>query len=401
VSGAAVAAFPPPGFTAADVAADPYPAYAAVRESTGVATTPAGAWVVLRYDDVDRLWRDARLSVERRERAQAGLADRRGGGAMLNRDAPDHTRLRGAVAPGLADRLRQLPETVDGLARGLLAGLDGELDVVADYAAPLAFGALTHVLGVPPALREPLLRRTETLVEAVDLWWTTLLGGSVAPDLDGFRDAGTQARAILAEAAAAAGDGLLPALARTAGPGPGELDPDEVLEQALLLLMAGYEPAANLVGNTVLALLARPGQLALLRDRPAAAADAVAESLRFDSPIQLSRRYAVEDLALGGRTIPAGATIVLGIGSANRDPARWGSGADEFDLRRGDAGRHVAFGRGVHHCLGAGLAQEVATSALTALLAEFAALEPAGDVVRNGRANVRGPSRLPVAVRRR
>lgn len=394
-----MAVFPPPGFTPTSVAMNPYPAYAALRETVGVGTTPAGAWVVLRYEDVDLLWRDGRLSVERRERAQAGFADRRGGGAMLNRDAPEHTRLRGAVAPVLADRLRRLPGTVGDLARALLADVEDRLDVVADYASPLAFRALTHVLGVPQPLEEPLRRQTETLVGAVDLWWTSLLGDPVAPDPDGFRDAGTQARAILAEVAATNGDGLLPALAR-GGVGEPRLGQEEMLEQALLLLMAGHEPATNLVGNTVLALLTRPQQLHQLRERPALMPDAIAESLRFDSPIQLSRRYAVEDVVLGDHTIPAGGTIVLAIGSANRDPAQWGADAHDFDLRRRDVGRHVAFGRGIHHCLGAGMTLEVARVALEALVAEFSDLELAGDVVRNGRINVRGPSRLPVAVRR-
>jgi cytochrome P450 len=380
------------------LAEDPYPAYRALRGTEPVCTTASGAWVVLRYADVDDLWRDGRLSVERRARAQSGLADRRGAAAMLNRDDPDHARLRGAVSPALADRVRDLPAAVGDLSRELLAGLGDEFDLVAQYASPLAFRTLAHVLGVPRSEADSLRRHCATLVEAVDLWWTTLLGGAVEPDLAAFADAGTRAREILS-GLPAEGDGLLARLTR-AGRDGGRLSADEVVEQALLILMAGHEPACNLVANTVRALAEEPGRLRDLRDEPWLAADAVAESLRYDSPIQLSRRYAVRDLDVGGRTIPAGATVILAAGSANRDPARWGADADAFDLRRPDASQHLAFGRGVHHCLGAGVARTVARVAVQDLLGGFADLRLAADPVPNGRVNVRGPSSLRLSVRR-
>lgn len=229
----------------------------------------------------------------------------------------------------------------------------------------------------------------------MDLWWTTLLGGSVAPDLDAFQRAGTEARAILADVAATGRDGLLPRLARDGG-----LGIEEVLEQALLMLMAGHEPATNLVSNTVLALVTWPEQLRRLRTDPALLPNAIAESLRFDSPIQLSRRYAVEDLRIGDVTVSAGDTIILAAGSANRDPARWGTAAARFDIQRADAHQHVAFGRGAHHCLGAGMAQEVALVAVRALVTEFADLGLAAAPARNGRVNVRGLSGLRLSVQR-
>ena len=387
--------FPPPGVTLAALAEDPYPAYRALRGREPICTTPSGGWVLLRYDDVEALWRDPRLSVERRARTQSGLADRRGGAAMLNRDPPDHTRLRGAVAPALAERARGLPRAVGVRSRELLASVEGDaVDLVAQYASPLAFRTLTHLLGVPPSLESPLREHCETLVEAVDLWWTTLLGDPVAPDLTSFQEAGTRAREILA-GLTAGGDGLLPALARE-----GRLGADEVVEQGLLMLMAGHEPACNLIASAVLALVTRPGQLRDVRDDPSLVPDAVTETLRFDSPIQLSRRYAVEDVEVRGRTIPAGATIILAAGSANRDPARWGPDADEFDPRRPDAGRHVAFGRGAHHCLGAGVARTVARVALADLLSGFTDLRLAAPPARNGRVNVRGLSSLPLSLTR-
>lgn len=412
-----MAVLPSPQFSLTGLAADPYPAYRAWREAGPVCRTPAGAWVVLWFADVDRLWRSSRLSVERPTEPQTGLEDARGSAAMLNRDAPDHTRMRAAISPVLASGLSSLPELVGHLSRELLSEVQGDsLELISQYASPLAFRTLTRLLGVPRTLEIPLQQHCETLVEAVDLWWETLLddgagmstrasgGEEASAHLTQFRTAGERVREILSELmadhATAERDGLLADLIR-ASQENGQLTREELLEQILLLLMAGHEPVCNLIANTVLALVARPDQLRGLRHDPSLVPNAIAESMRFDSPIQLSRRYVGADVGVGSHTIPAGSTVILAVGCANRDAARWGSNAEDYDIRRPDAAQHIAFGRGPHHCLGARLAQVEAELALSALLADFSEFSLSAPPTWNGRVNVRGLSSLQLRLDRR
>jgi cytochrome P450 len=408
---------PSPLFSLTRLAADPYAAYRAWRESGPVCRSPAGAWVVLWFSDVARLWRDSRLSVERPSGFRTGLEDSRGSAAMLNRDAPDHTRMRAAISPVLANGLSRVPELVSRLSRELLAEVQGDsLEVVSQYASPLAFRTLTRLLGVPRTLEVSLQQHCETLVEAVDHWWGKLLdegAGTPSPasGADGasahlarFRTAGERVREILSELmadhATAERDGILAHLVR-ASKENGQLAPEELLEQILLLLMAGHEPVSNLIANTVLALVTWPDQLRELRHDPSLVSNAIAESMRFDSPIQLSRRYAGEDVGVGGHTIPAGSMVILAVGCANRDAARWGSNAEDYDVRRPDAAQNIAFGRGPHHCLGARLAQVEAELALGALLADSSDFSLSAPPTRNGRVNVRGLSSLELRLVRR
>jgi cytochrome P450 len=404
---------PPSSFSLASLADDPYAAYRACRETGPVSRTPAGAWVVLWFSDVSRLWRDDRLSVERPARFRTGLEDSRGSAAMLNRDAPDHTRIRAAVSPVLAGAMSRVPELVGDVSRELLAEVrDDALELVGQYASPLAFRTLTRLLGVPRSLEDPLQHDCETLVEAVDHWWERLLDDVAATPgqaseadahLARFRTAGDQVREMLLEVVAdqetAEHDGMLGHLIRSSADN-GQLSREELLEQVLLLLMAGHEPVSNLIANTVLALVTAPDQLRALRGDPSLMPNAIAESMRFDSPIQLSRRYAGADVVVGDHTIPAGSMVILAVGCANRDLARWGPDAEHYDIRRPDAAQHLAFARGPHHCLGARLAQIEAELALRVLLAEFPDFGLSAPPIRNGRVNVRGLSSLQLRLTR-
>jgi cytochrome P450 len=176
------------------------------------------------------------------------------------------------------------------------------------------------------------------------------------------------------------------------------LGDDELIAQTLLLYIAGHETTVNLIAGGVLALLRHPGQLALLRGDPALAATAVDELLRYDSPVQASRRITLEPVKIRGTTIPAGAFVMASLASANRDERFWGPDADELRLSRDNARQHVSFGAGPHHCLGASLARLEATIALQRLVSRFPALALDGDVTWNGRINLRGPAHLPVSV---
>jgi cytochrome P450 len=168
----------------------------------------------------------------------------------------------------------------------------------------------------------------------------------------------------------------------------------------LLLYVAGHETTVNLIGNATLALLGHPDELARLRSDPGLDAGAVEELLRYDSPVQFSRRITTGDLDVDGTTVPAGTFILTCLGSANRDEARWGPTAEELDVTRADAGQHMSFGNGIHHCLGSSLARTEAQIAIGALVRRFPDLELAGEPERNGRVVLRGLEALPVTVER-
>ena len=176
------------------------------------------------------------------------------------------------------------------------------------------------------------------------------------------------------------------------------LDDEELIAQTLLLYIAGHETTVNLIAGGTLALLRHPAQLALLRDDPALIANAVEELLRYDSPVQASRRITLEPVTVSGVTIPAGAFVMASLGSANRDEGYWGPDAAEVRLDRENARQHVSFGAGPHHCLGASLARLEASIALERLTTRFPGLTFNGQVTWNGRINLRGPAHLPVSL---
>jgi len=176
-----------------------------------------------------------------------------------------------------------------------------------------------------------------------------------------------------------------------------KLSRDELTTQVVTLYVAGHEPTTSLIGRGLLELLRRPDQMELLRAHPDLLGNAVLEFLRFDGPNQFVRRIATREMQLGDRTIEAGQVLFLCIGSANRDPERWGDDAGELDIRRADAGQHLQFGSGVHRCLGAHLARLQAELALGALLQRTATIELAGAPVWSPRMVIRGLQHLPVS----
>ncbi|MDQ1397437.1 MAG: hypothetical protein QOG64_2696, partial [Acidimicrobiaceae bacterium] len=177
------------------------------------------------------------------------------------------------------------------------------------------------------------------------------------------------------------------------------LSPAELVSFVVLLYVAGHETTVNLIGNGVLALLRHPDQMRRLQDDPSMLGNAVDELLRFDSPVQFSRRITLQEVTIGERTIPAGTFVLTCLGSANRDPARWGEGADQLDLGRQGAGQHVSFGNGAHYCLGANLARMEAQAAIGTLLCRFPGISLAEEEPPwNGRIVLRGLDRLPVVL---
>jgi len=390
-----------PGFTD-----DPYPQYAVMRAEAPVYQHPFGFWLLTRYDDVSWLLR-AGLSVEDRNVAdgtfrqlqdqmygdQVPAADK----SMLDRDPPDHTRLRKLVSKAFTPRaVEALRPRITGLVDSMLDAIAGQgrVDLVDTLAFPLPFTVIAEMLGTPPADHERIRQLSGTVVRSLEPVADPALVAAIAA-------ADAELTAIAADMIAwkrsNPADDLLTALI-TAEDNGDALSDDELIAQTLLLYLAGHETTVNLIAGGTLALLRNPDQLTLLRNDPGLAESAVEELLRYDSPVQASRRITLEPVAIRGTTIPAGAFVMASLGSANRDEFFWGADAAEVRLRRDNAHRHVSFGAGPHHCLGASLARLEASIALARLTARFPGLALDGDVTWNGRINLRGPAHLPVSL---
>lgn len=391
-----------PGF-----ADDPYPHYAGMRDSAPVYQHPFGFWLLTRYEDVSWLLR-AGLSVEDRNVAasnplrvvrEATYGDRMpriDGRSMLDRDPPDHTRLRRLVSKAFTPRAVQAlrPRVIDLVDDMLDAmGRARHVDLIESLAFPLPFAVIAKMLGTPSSDHERIRELTGIVVRSLE---------PVAdPDLiSAIVSADTELTGIAAEMITwkreNPADDLLTALINAEDEGD-VLDEDELIAQTLLLYIAGHETTVNLIGGGALALLRNPGQMVLLRDDPRLVANAVEEMLRYDSPVQASRRITVEPVAVGDIEIPEGAFVMASLASANRDERFWGPDAGELRLNRENARQHVSFGAGPHHCLGASLARMEAGIAFERMTARFPRLAQDGEVRWNGRINLRGPSHLPVS----
>ena len=391
-----------PGFTD-----DPYPQYAALRAAAPVYQHPLGFWLLSCYDEVSWLLR-AGLSVEDRNIAASPLlelreqmygeeAARPRGVSMLDRDPPDHTRLRRLVSKAFTPRAVQaLGPRITGLVDSMLDAAEGEgrVDLVDALAFPLPFAVIAEMLGTPSADHERIRELSGTVVRSLEPVADPAVASAIAAADSELTEI---AASMIAWKRAHPADDLLTALINAEDDGD-VLDDDELIAQTLLLYIAGHETTVNLIAGGTLALLRHPAQLVLLRDDPGLIAGAVEELLRYDSPVQASRRITTEPVRIGGVTIPAGAFVMASLGSANRDEGFWGPDAAELRLGRTNARQHLSFGGGPHHCLGASLARLEASIALARLTARFPGLALDGQVSWNGRINLRGPAHLPVSL---
>jgi cytochrome P450 len=389
-------------------AANPYPHYAELREADPVHQTPLGAWYLFRYEDVRAFLRDPSHSVEDRnahptvmtEMAQAALGDQAdlGNQSMLSVDAPQHTRLRRLVSkaftPRMIEQLRpRIQQVVDEALDA--AAWDGGFELMDGLAFHLPFTVITELLGMPPTDTVELRRLSGLLVRTLEPVLDPALMTSIA---EAGREMDALIRSAIEWKRGRPGNDLLSALIAAEEVGD-RLSESELVEQVTLLYIAGHETTVNLIGNGVLALLRHPDQMMLLRTDPSFDAPAVEELLRYDSPVQMTRRITMSPVAIGGKVIEPGAFVVLGLASANRDPERWGPTADNVDLRRADAGEHLSFGGGHHHCLGAALARLEGQVAIGSLVRRFAVIEATSEPEWNGRLNLRGLNALALRVR--
>jgi cytochrome P450 len=382
----------------------PYAQYAAVREREPVHMSPIGQWMLFRYDDCFRLLRDPSLSVDdvnaaptlRMQMFEEIAGDRRDRGdhSMLNSDPPDHTRLRKLVSqaftPRAIEALRPRVRELVDQALDAVAGA-GEMDVIADLAFPLPFTVISEMLGMPEADRLQLRAWSHAMTKTLD---PILSDDEVRAAMDGSDHMAAYVADVIEWKRANPADDMLSALIHAEEDGD-RLSTDELLDQVSLLYVAGHETTVNLIGNGTLRLLEHPDQLTALRADPGLDRNAVEELLRFDSPVQFSRRITLQETEVGGHVIEPGSFVLCCLGSANHDPAKWGADADELRLDRADAEQHLSFGSGMHRCLGAALAKLEGQEAVGRLIRRFPDLAPMTDTADwSNRIVLRGLSTL-------
>ncbi len=388
--------------------ADPNPFYARLREEAPVFPVTVRvpdrrrAWLISRYDDVAAALRDPRLVKDRSnvvtngQRARAPWLpgflkplERN----MLDVDEPDHTRLRTLVHRGFTPRLvERLRDRMQTLADQMLdrGQREGQLDLVADYALPIPATIIAELLGVPTEDQRRFHNWSKRIVAAS----TTSDFLIAIPSIYLFM---RYLRRLIARRRTAPRDDLISALIQAEEAGD-RLSTDELLAMVVILLIAGHETTVNLIASGTLALLQHPDQRERLRRDPALMPSAVEELLRFTSPVEIAtERYACEPLEIAGAVIPAGDLVLAVLGSANRDPHHFAA-PDSLDLSR-EPNRHLAFGQGVHYCLGAPLARLEGQIAFETLLRRLPsirlAVPPAAVRWRRG-LFLRGPQSLPV-----
>jgi cytochrome P450 len=390
---------------------DPYPTYARLRAEAPVCRVRIGprefAWLITRYDDVVAALKDERLVKDRRN---APASDGRAWGArvrwlfgpllyhMLGLDEPDHTRVRslvqGAFTPRLVESMRSRIESLTEQFLDRVAA-QRQMDVIRDYALPLPTTIIADMLGVPAIDRDRFHRWSVAVACSSFTGRFAIL--RLVPSLLAFlryirklirlhRDRPENDLISKLVAAEAAGD---------------KLSEQELLAMVFLLLIAGHQTTIHLIGNGTLALLENRAEMERLSAQPSIMPSAVEEMLRYDGPLPLaSHRWTRCEMSIGRVTIPPGEPVFAAIASANRDPRQF-EHPDVLDLTR-EPNRHVGFGQGIHHCLGAPLARLEAQIAFTTLLRRFPNLRLAvsrNDLCWERSILLRGLQALPVELR--
>lgn len=390
--------------------ADPYPTYARLREGSPVHPLGGGFWAVSRHDDIVRVLRQPTLfsselgyggmigggAAPTREVAdrgrQRGLTDS-GMGVMLQgfaglrvliaTDPPDHTRLRRLVSKpfspksiwALEPRLREI---CDSLVDELLdARVDGVADLWQHISYPLPTMVIAEMLGIPSDRKADFKRWSDAIVNGLSLGGS----GDMATGAAGAMEMFQYFDGVIRERRAEPRDDLISLIIQDTGDGDDALTTPELIAFCVLLLIAGNETTTNLLGNFFESMHTYPDELQRVRDDPGLVSSAVEEALRFDSPVQGLWRGLTAPAEVGGVSLPAGARIMTLFASGNRDSSAYGSDADVFRADRNPTD-HVAFGTGIHVCLGAALARLEARVAISTLLERTTSIERAGEPTR-------------------
>src|SRR4051794_25609990 len=387
--------------------ADPYPLFDRLREHDPVHWSEGRrAWLLTRYDDVVAALADKALSNDRIRPVRAARQARGGSAGAADRvlelmgewmvvtDPPAHTRLRKLAAGAFrTQRVSAMGERITALVDDLLDGFTGG-DLIAGLAYPLPATVIGAMLGAPFEDRDRFREWSDEL--ALVAFGT---GGSARAErraraLAGLREMDGYFRELIARRRVEPGEDMLTAM--MAAESGDRLTDDELSAMCALLLFAGHETTTNSIANAVLALLQRPAELARLRAEPALLAPAVEELLRFDGPIKVIIRWVVEPTEIGGRRIEPGRRVHLVLSAANRDPARFADPGTVDLARRPNA--HIAFGRGIHACIGAQLARMETRIAVGRIVERLPGLALAGDPAWKPTMASRALERLDVAV---
>ncbi len=379
----------------------PFPTYRRLQEHDPVhRSSLMRGWVLSRFQDVDGVLRDFKHfgSDERN-----GGVDTPIGAAMIEEarsllvlDPPDHTRLRGIVSKAFTPRaIAAIEPRIEEIVDELLDAIEGDdVDLIEALADPLPTIVIAELLGVPSEDRDRFKLWSDALAVTLE---PTSTPEQISVAQEARHALWDYFGTIIDERRESPRDDLISELIVAEEEGE-RLTHQELLSTLSLLLVAGNETTTNLIGNGMLALLRHPDQLAKLREHPELTETAIEELLRFDGPVQVDGRTVLEDTTIGGKRVKRGEQLILLLGAANHDPDVYDR-PEELDIER-DSRSHIAFGRGIHHCLGAPLARMEGRIAFLRLLERFPSIELSGEARFRNQIVLRGLNSLPVRVSR-
>lgn len=397
---------------APDHVVNPYPAYARLRKKAPVWQPSEQLFVLTRHKDAASLLRDARFGhADSEQLSVIRSLQREAHGprtditempirSFLGLNPPDHTRLRGLVAKAFTQsRVDSLAPRIEEVTGELLDAIvyNEPINLMEALAGPLPVIVISELLGIPVEDRESVVGWSHAMARGLDPAFL-LTTGVRERQLQAREEFSEYLHQLIAERRRAPGEDLISALVGVYDRGE-VLSEDELVATCILLLVAGHETTTNLIGNGVLALLNHPDQLNRLAQEPDLIDRAVEELLRYDSPVQLTARLALQDGDVSGLPIPQGSLVLVLVGAANRDPEAHPD-PDRLDIGR-EPSRHLAFGQGIHFCLGAPLARLEAKIAFRALTQKVDDLHLAGEPTWKENTVLRGMLSLPVIFRSR
>ena len=361
------------------------------------------AWIITNYDDAIALLKDPRFTKDRRKLSSPGEGQAPGDEnpflalmmSMINVDPPDHTRLRGLVSKAFTPRMiEQLRPRIQQITNELLDAVQerGEMDLINDFAYPLPITVISEMLGIPKEDRRQFRTWTQVMVNTGEQNLQESLRTSAIGEFLGY------IKSLLDEKRAHPGNDLTSSLVQVEENGDA-LSENELISMIFLLIVAGHETTVNLIGNGTLALLQHPDQMHRLQHDPSLVPSAIEELLRFTAPVNLSdERWATEDISMHGKVIHKGDIVYAALIGANTDPHQFHN-PEALDIARQE-NQHLAFGKGIHFCLGAPLARLEGQIAFATLIQRLPNLRLTSDpeqLIWNNNPMLRGLRSLPVA----